>query len=292
MLKHETEESITEYLKTQGCKCFTIKKDGNLIETNTLLLTFNTTTLPKSLKKFYRIIPVEVYIPNPLRCFNCQRFGHHENGCPELPGSVCEKCGMGDFDHHTNACKLEAKCVNCHKNHLSKSNQCEIWKKEKEIMKIKVTQKITYLEAKKIQENQSEVTFAKVVQSLNTKPETKETQFNKKVLSLKQIQVITPTPKPKPKPTSTHQSRPPTKSQNSSQTQTNKASGSQRSRSRNWTAYQKGKNGKEKDKELNPYSKGGSADPIKLVSRFDSLDSMELEIDSSMLSQSRRKQKD
>ena len=49
-------------------------------------------------------------------------------------------------------------------------------------MKIKVTQKITYLEAKKIQENKPEITFAKVVQSLNTKPETKETstQFNEK----------------------------------------------------------------------------------------------------------------
>ena len=70
MLKHETEENITEYLNTQGvtaCKRFKIKKDGNFIETNTLLLTFNTTTLPKSLKIFYRIIPVEVYIPNPLR---------------------------------------------------------------------------------------------------------------------------------------------------------------------------------------------------------------------------------
>ena len=51
----------------------------------------------------------------------------------------------------------------------------------------------------------------------------------------------------------------------------------------------KEKNGKEKDKEPNPYSKGGSADPIKLVNRFDSLDSMELEIDSSMLSQIRKK---
>ena len=49
MLKHETEENITEYLNTQGvtaCKRFKIKKDGNFIETNTLLLTFNTTTLP------------------------------------------------------------------------------------------------------------------------------------------------------------------------------------------------------------------------------------------------------
>ena len=57
-------------------------------------------------------------------------------------------------------------------------------------MKIKVTQKITYLEAKKIQENQPEITFAKVVQSLNTKPETKETSthLTKKILSSKQIQ--------------------------------------------------------------------------------------------------------
>ena len=118
ILKNETEENITEYLKQQGvtaCKRFTIKKDGNLIETNTLLLTFNSTSLPKSLKIFYRIIPVEVYIPNPLRCFNCHRFGHHENGCPEPPGSVREKCGMGDFDHPTHACKNQPKCVNCNK---------------------------------------------------------------------------------------------------------------------------------------------------------------------------------
>ena len=103
-------------------------------------------------------------------------------------------------------------------------------------MKIKVTQKITYLEAKKIQENQPEITFAKVVQSLNTKPETKEssTQFNEKDSVIKaNSKVITPTLKPKLKPTSTHQSRPPTKSQNSSQTQPTKTSGSQqRSRSR------------------------------------------------------------
>ena len=159
-------------------------------------------------------------------------------------------------------------------------------------MKIKVTQKITYMEAKKIQENQPEITFAKVVQSLNTKPETKETstQFNEKDSVIKaNSKVITPTLKPKPKPASTHRSRPPTKSQNSSQTQPSKANGSQRSRSRNRTVDQKGKNVKEKDKEPNPYSKGGSADPIKLVNRFDSLDSMELEIDSSMLSQTRKK---
>ena len=141
--------------------------------------------------------------------------------------------------------------MNCHKNHLSKSNLCEIWKKEKEIIKIKVTQKITYLEAKQIQGNQPEITFAKVVQSLNTKPETKETstQFNEKDSVIKaNSEVITPTQKTKPKPASTHQSRPPTKSQNNSQPKPSKASGSQSSRSRNRAADQKGKKWKRKVK--------------------------------------------
>ena len=26
-------------------------------------------------------VKVDVYIPNPLRCYNCQVFGHHENKC-------------------------------------------------------------------------------------------------------------------------------------------------------------------------------------------------------------------
>ena len=88
------------------------------------------------------------------------------------------------------------------------------------------------MEAKKIQENQTEITFAKVVPSLNTKPETKETstQFNEKDSVIKpNSKIITATPKPKPKPASTHQSRRQTKpsSQSSSQTQLNKASESQ-----------------------------------------------------------------
>ena len=110
------------------------------------------------------------------------------------------------------------------------------------------------MEAKKIQENQPEITFAKVVHSLNTKPETKETstQFNEKDSVIKpNSKVITATLKPKLKPTSTHQSRTQTKSsQNSSQTQPNKASGSQQ-RSRSRTADTKEKMEKKKIKRKN-----------------------------------------
>ena len=95
ILKGETEQDICEYLKSQGViavKRFTIKKDHEVIETNTLLLTFNSITVPKTLRIFYQFVPVDIYVPNPLRCFNYQRFGHPESDCPIDYCSVCEKC--------------------------------------------------------------------------------------------------------------------------------------------------------------------------------------------------------
>ena len=59
----------------------------------------------------------------------------------------------------------------------------DVWKKEKEVMKIKVTQRLTYPEARKIYDQQKpEFTFSKVVSSMPKKPETKtsSTQYNVK----------------------------------------------------------------------------------------------------------------
>ena len=186
ILRSETEENILEYLKPQGVthvKRFTIRKNHETINTNTLLLTFNSVVTPKTLKIFYQIIQVELYVPNPLRCFNCQKFGHHESNCPADLGSVCEKCGKGNHDHLTSQCQNTAKCVNCGENHMSRSSDCDVWKKEKEVMKIKVTQRLTYPEARKIYDQQKpEFTFSKVVSSMPKKPETKtsSTQYNVK----------------------------------------------------------------------------------------------------------------
>ena len=175
-LKGESEKNILEYLENQGVtavKRFTVKKGQDTINTNTLLLTYDSVVPPKSLKIFYQIIPVDLYIPNPLRCFNCQKFGHHEDKCPVDTGSVCERCGIGNHDHHTNHCKNPTKCVNCGGAHLSRSNECETWKKEKEIMRLKITKNLTYLEARKQLEQKPEFSFSHIVKSLAAKPETK-----------------------------------------------------------------------------------------------------------------------
>ena len=42
-----------------------------------------------------------------------------------------------------------AKYVNCGKDQLSRSSESEVWKKEKEIMQLKVTKNLTYPEARK-----------------------------------------------------------------------------------------------------------------------------------------------
>ena len=63
ILKGETEDNIVDYLRPQGvtgCKRFEIKIDGKSVETNTLPLTFNRISVPKSLKIFYRVVPVDV----------------------------------------------------------------------------------------------------------------------------------------------------------------------------------------------------------------------------------------
>ena len=45
-------------------------------------------------------------------------------------------------------CQRPFKCVNCGKEHSVRSSECEVWKRDKEIMKIKTIRKISYFEAK------------------------------------------------------------------------------------------------------------------------------------------------
>ena len=286
-LKGLPEQEILEYLKDQGVtavKRFTIKKDQGVIETNTLLLTFNMINVPKNLKTFYRIIPVDIYIPNPLRCFNCQKFSHHENNCPEDIGSVCEKCGVGHYDHLASKCKNPVKCVNCGKDHLSRSNECEIWKKEKEIMKIKVTQNLSFFEARKIFENKPEVTFATIVQSSQIKkPETKatETHFDEKDFNITaSSKVIIPTKYKQNKQAKNTATT--SKSSPQSQTSDEKAKRESRSRQRNSpSSRQKSKspknsqNGHQKDKPIKLVRLQDNS--IKLTNRFDDIEQMESE---------------
>ena len=92
------------------------------------------------MKVAFLSVNVEVYIPNPLRCYQCQVFGHHEDYCMKTP--VCGNCGGERHCNEDRSCKNTAKCVNCNYNHPVFSRDCPTWKKEKAILKVPEARKI------------------------------------------------------------------------------------------------------------------------------------------------------
>ncbi|XP_064475572.1 uncharacterized protein LOC135389455 [Ornithodoros turicata] len=141
-------EEILANLKEQqviDVRKIKIRKNNEYITTRNIVLTFDQPTLPEKLKVGYLSADVRPYIPNPLRCFRCNRFGHAADSC--RGSACCARCGQSG--HETKECKGPDCCVNCSKDHPAYSRSCSKWKYEKEILHVKVTQNLSYPEARK-----------------------------------------------------------------------------------------------------------------------------------------------
>ncbi|GBL98525.1 hypothetical protein AVEN_89770-1 [Araneus ventricosus] len=154
-LLNESEEKITEELKSQGVihvRRITIWRDGQLLNTKHLILTFDSNKLPEHIKAGYMRLSVRTYIPNPLRCFKCQRFGHSKTSCRGT--LTCAHCA--EVGHESTDCARTEKCVNCKGEHTSFSRNCFARKQEKEIITTKIKKKqISYQEARKLVKSQT-----------------------------------------------------------------------------------------------------------------------------------------
>ena len=97
-----TIEEIKKEMKKKGVtevKRVTMKKEGKLIETNTYIMTFDQPKIPEKIKVGCTMERVEQFIPNPLCCYNCQKYSHHEDNCRGR--HVCGKCAQEDPGHHS-----------------------------------------------------------------------------------------------------------------------------------------------------------------------------------------------
>jgi hypothetical protein len=143
------ESEIKQNLADQGVKdvkIITQKRAGQVKKTHSIILTFSNNQLPPNIKAGYMNIKVQRYIPNPLRCFNCQKYGHHQSNCKQA--KTCAKCGLSD--HGSDPCSRAAQCINCGGDHPAFFTTCPQWISEKEICKEKVTKDISYPEARKM----------------------------------------------------------------------------------------------------------------------------------------------
>ena len=148
-LIRQSNEHILEFMEEQGgtdVRRINVHRDGVLKPTNTFVFTFNTPELSTIVKIGFIQAKVDVYVPNPLRCYQCQVYGHHENKCSRH--ALCINCGMPEHCA-SGQCQRPAKCVNCSGDHPANSKEFQQWEKEKKILKIKCEQNISFLEARK-----------------------------------------------------------------------------------------------------------------------------------------------
>ncbi|GBN92450.1 hypothetical protein AVEN_272821-1 [Araneus ventricosus] len=147
-LKKHTESQLVQELSNQkvcGARRIQIKRDGKLIPTQHLILTFSAPELPKSIKAGYLSCPIKPYIANPIRCFKCQKFGHSQQAS-RSNSKICAQCCVAGHDS-SDCISDEIKCRNCEGDYPAFSKSCPLWILEKEIQATKNPRNISHLRA-------------------------------------------------------------------------------------------------------------------------------------------------
>ena len=163
-------------------------------------------------------------------------------------------------------------------------------KRKKEIMKVKVTKNLTYLEARKIVEHTPETTFSTIIQSAIAKPETKhdytQTADNDKIIS-SSTKVLIPTkyktnkPQPPSKATTPQSKQTATKPKPTAQanTSTIEQPKNRESRSKTGTSpRKKSRSPKKNHKERQIKLTRVQDEPIKTGNKYSDLEQMEAEV--------------
>ena len=135
-LEDVDEEDILEELRDQGVQRVRRLKrrdDGNTVPSDTFVLSFSQEILPAKVRVAWRSARVRPYVPNPVRCFKCQSYGHMASSCRGK-----ERCGRcASFDHKTSACQAtKPKCA-CGGDHECWSRDCPKLAAEKQKAKDK-----------------------------------------------------------------------------------------------------------------------------------------------------------
>ena len=100
----------------------------------------------------WRRFKVSTFIPEPTRCYNCQKYGHIARNCNS--GVICPSCAK---KHNYLNCPVKnnqrnqesARCHNCGGPHPASYKGCSKYQHAKKVEEIKIKQGISYAEAVK-----------------------------------------------------------------------------------------------------------------------------------------------
>jgi len=287
-LRDCSEEDILEALQPQkvtAVRQIKTKKEGKMIPTNTFILTFHLPTPPSHITAAYLRIPVERYIPNPLRCYNCQRYGHSKVTCNR--SMACARCGKEG--HVDTDCAASEHCCNCEGNHAAFSKDCPEWQRQRDITRLKFEKNVSFVEAKQLFEassvktNKSYASSVRSTDSVSTQTDITwpVTSTNPSLLKDKPVTTSTATtgsqtpvssassPSSSATPPSSSSSSVPSTSAAGSKPQPSVPSKSTAAKQQNKQQYI--------NKPLITRPSKGSDDPVKQYNKFGPLDDMEVD---------------
>ena len=126
-----------------------VKTEAEVVPTNTLFLTFklNTSELLKEIMVGYLKVKVTMFVPNPMRCYNHNKFGNTSQCC-----KVAAKCQWCGKDQHEGQCEGHKMCSNCNGSHTSSAQDCPVWKRKREIQHVRIEKHISFPEATQLVE--------------------------------------------------------------------------------------------------------------------------------------------
>ncbi|GFR70036.1 nucleic-acid-binding protein from mobile element jockey [Elysia marginata] len=131
-LRGSEEEEFLECISgVRSARRIEIKRGEERIKTNTYFLTFDSPTPPSEVNAGYLPVKVRPYVPTPMRCFRCHRFGHGRDRCRRNI-YLCVKCEPG---HRGEECDRSHKCINCKGDHPASSKNCPKYLKEQAILR-------------------------------------------------------------------------------------------------------------------------------------------------------------
>lgn len=129
-------------------------KDRERKDSLSVMIHFDEDKLPERVHLGYMSYMVRPYVPPPLRCFKCQRFGHVAAVCRGK--QRCARCG-GEHDYGKCEQGVNPKCCNCGGEHSAGYGGCQARQKVLKVQNVRVEDGLTYAEALKRVEQETKM---------------------------------------------------------------------------------------------------------------------------------------
>ncbi|GFN91188.1 RNA-directed DNA polymerase from mobile element jockey [Plakobranchus ocellatus] len=135
------EDMVEELSGVTHARRIKVRRGEDKIQTDTVDLTFDSPKPPSRIRAGYLTLDVRPYVPLPMRCYKCQRYGHGKDRCNK-PAAVCVRCGKGG--HVERDCLADPHCVNCRGDHAASSKTCPKFLEEQAILRYKAEMAVRF----------------------------------------------------------------------------------------------------------------------------------------------------